>query len=64
MQEFIPLEDDWSLLDSIAEKRLVPYQVGMHCMRRARQLFGMESESMSAPVERVGRRPGWPRDLG
>lgn len=64
MQEFIPLEDDWSLLEAIAEHRLVPYQVGMACVRRARQLWSTPSEPGAAAVISLRRHSHWPRDLG
>lgn len=35
MKEFIPLEDDWSLIESCLGQRLVPYQPGMICAHQA-----------------------------
>lgn len=29
MQQFIPLEDDWDLLESLRPEDLIPYRVGM-----------------------------------
>ena len=31
MKQFIPLEDDWTLIEAFFGQRLVPYQVGMAC---------------------------------
>ncbi|HET6430730.1 hypothetical protein [Dyella sp.] len=31
MQKFIPLEDDWALIEALFDQRLVPYVPGMPC---------------------------------
>lgn len=31
MQQFIPFEDEWDLLDRVAVESLSPYRVGLHC---------------------------------
>lgn len=31
MQQFIPFEDEWDLLDRIAVESLSPYRPGLHC---------------------------------
>lgn len=48
MQAFIPLEDDWSLLEAIAERQLVPYQVGMPCLHRASPVSGTDDRDRAA----------------
>lgn len=48
MQAFIPLEDDWSLLEAIAERQLVPYQVGMPCLHRASPVSGTDDRDCAA----------------
>lgn len=35
MQQFIPFEDEWDMLDRIAPSQLVPYQNGLPCRRGA-----------------------------
>ncbi|MCP1373223.1 hypothetical protein [Dyella lutea] len=35
MKEFIPLEDDWTLIEAFLGQRLVPYQPGMPCAHEA-----------------------------
>lgn len=35
MKQFIPLEDDWSLIEALTEQRLVPYRPGMCCQHAA-----------------------------
>ncbi|MEW5836295.1 MAG: hypothetical protein AB1832_14625 [Pseudomonadota bacterium] len=35
MKEFIPLEDDWTLIEAFLGQRLVPYQPGMPCVHEA-----------------------------
>ncbi|MBU6247615.1 MAG: hypothetical protein KGN77_07645 [Xanthomonadaceae bacterium] len=36
MKQFIPLEDDWTLIESFFGHRLVPYQAGMSCVHEER----------------------------
>jgi hypothetical protein len=60
MQQFIPLEDDWSLIEAFLGQRLVPYQPGMPCAHQAAdgeaarrpRLPGMEKKS-SVPSSQV-----------
>jgi len=32
MKQFIPLEDDWTLIEAFLGQHLVPYQAGMACV--------------------------------
>lgn len=64
MQEFVPLEDDWALLENMAEQRLVPYQAGMTCMRRARCVVRPLGPGTMPGVVKGGHRTSWPSDLG
>lgn len=60
MQQFIPLEDDWSLIEAFLGQRLVPYRPGMPCAHQAAdgdaatmsRLPGTEKKS-SAPSSQV-----------
>ena len=35
MQQFIPFEDEWDMLERFDPSQLVPYQVGLPCVRGA-----------------------------
>ena len=54
MQQFIPFEDEWDMLDRLEPSRLVPYQVDLPCRRAAAadQRTAPKSPSMvnSSPV--------------
>lgn len=49
MKKFIPLEDDWSLLDTMGDQALVPYQVGMPCGERRAGTIPADDEKSFAP---------------
>lgn len=59
MQQFIPFEDEWDVLDRLDPSRLVPYQVGLPCQRGASQRTAPTSPSIvssspcSAPMRRA-----------
>lgn len=35
MQQFIPFEDEWDMLDRLAPSQLIPYRIGLPCSRGA-----------------------------
>lgn len=51
MQQFIPLEDDWSLVETLAASRLVPYQPGMECRHAASERQGAAASQASSKDE-------------
>lgn len=54
MKQFIPLEDDWSLIEAFLGQRLVPYQPGMQCAHEAAEAGAQTprwvSEEKKSPV--------------
>lgn len=53
MQQFIPFEDEWDMLDRLEPSRLVPYQVGLPCRR------AVAADQRTAPMSpsKVGSSP-------
>lgn len=59
MKQFIPLEDDWSLIEAFLGQRLVPYQPGMPCAHQAAdgeaaktsRRVGTEKKSSATPSQ-------------
>lgn len=60
MKQFIPLEDDWTLIEAFLGQRLVPYQVGMPCVhqdgvRRSGhdRAMGLAEKKITAPPSQL-----------
>jgi len=60
MKEFIPLEDDWSLVEAFFAQRLVPYQPGMPCAHQAMAVPACERQAGRASEKKFFDPPSQP----
>ena len=63
MQQFIPFEDDWDMLDAIRPEALIPYRVGLALVPAAVQSMVPSLPSIaSVSPSRTPIRPVVPAD--
>lgn len=60
MKEFIPLEDDWSLIESFFNQHLVPYQPGMPCVHQATGTMWCEGSAAGMSGKKISAPPSQP----
>lgn len=66
MQQFIPFEDDWDMLEALSPDALIPYRIGLldlpsACVQAdsARHAASVMPDSSSAAVARPACVPAW-----
>lgn len=61
MQQFIPFEDEWDILDRLSPESLIPYHVGVPCRHDlAAGSHGGDCAAAAKPADVNAYMPGRP----